>query len=113
MKNNFFKSEKTLYNLNDVVYINAENMGNFSLTVYFNTLTPIEVVGLDAIDLVMMANPSLIEGRFGKKIKFPKHKWIIHNLVAHPLMQILALLGFKKQAIWIHDATIPRPIQKI
>jgi hypothetical protein len=36
--------------------------------------------------------------------------WTVHNLVAHPTMEIirLASLGkFTKLAVWVHDVTLP------
>jgi hypothetical protein len=38
-----------------------------------------------------------------------EHMWAIHNLFAHPLMQILAWFRLYKQAIWIHNITVPKP----
>jgi hypothetical protein len=34
-------------------------------------------------------------------------KWSLHNLVAHPLSEIVYLVGFERAANWIHDATVP------
>ena len=40
--------------------------------------------------------------------KFRNHfKWTFHNLVAHPLSEIVWLFGFKSLSGWIHDASIP------
>jgi len=36
-----------------------------------------------------------------------RFKFTIHNIIAHPLMEIFALLGMSKAAIWIHDVTLP------
>jgi hypothetical protein len=36
-----------------------------------------------------------------------KIKWSLHNLVAHPLSELLHLVGFARASNWIHDATIP------
>ena len=36
--------------------------------------------------------------------------WTVHNLVAHPLMEIVYLLSFgkaKRASTWIHDVTLP------
>jgi hypothetical protein len=30
-------------------------------------------------------------------------------MIAHPLMQILALVRAYKWAMWIHDVTVPKP----
>jgi hypothetical protein len=34
-------------------------------------------------------------------------KWSMHNLVAHPLSELLYLAGFEEISNWIHDITIP------
>lgn len=62
--------------------------------------------GFDAIEAVMAIKPSALEGR---RLRWRKNAWIIHNVIGHPLMQLLALLGFKRRAIWLHDVTTPRP----
>ncbi len=41
---------------------------------------------------------------------WPKNAWVLHNLIGHPLMQILSWLGFKDLAIQVHDATVPTPM---
>lgn len=33
--------------------------------------------------------------------------WPMHNIVAHPLMQILAWIGLVSMANKVHDATLP------
>lgn len=62
--------------------------------------------GFDAIEAVMAVKPSALEGR---RLKWNKNAWVMHNFFGHPIMQFLALIGFKKTAIWIHDVTTPRP----
>lgn len=62
--------------------------------------------GFDAIEAVMAIKPSALEGR---RLRWRKNAWIVHNVIGHPLMQLLALLGFKRRAIWLHDVTTPRP----
>jgi hypothetical protein len=38
----------------------------------------------------------------------PEHfRWTIHNLVAHPLGEVLHLIGFTEIGNRIHDATVP------
>ena len=33
--------------------------------------------------------------------------WTVHNLVAHPLAELLYLFGSDRWADWVHDVTIP------
>jgi hypothetical protein len=62
--------------------------------------------GPDAIDLVMALRPSALEG---KRLRFARHAWAVHNLVGHPLLQILVWLGARRAGMAVHDATVPRP----
>jgi hypothetical protein len=64
---------------------------------------------IDAINFVYQVCPVMFEG---KKMKYPKLVWMVHNLIAHPLMQILALFKLYKWAFYIHDKTVPKPIGK-
>lgn len=34
--------------------------------------------------------------------------WGVHNVLAHPLMQMLAWLGMPVAALRVHDATLPQ-----
>jgi hypothetical protein len=36
--------------------------------------------------------------------------WAIHNLVAHPLMEILHWFGCDDWGEWLHDRTVPPEI---
>lgn len=33
--------------------------------------------------------------------------WTMHNLIGHPLMEILYWIGFKRMAAKVHDGTLP------
>ncbi len=65
------------------------------------------VTGIPAIDVIYFLKPSALEGR---RFRWIRNAWAFHNLVAHPLMQILALLKQYQLAMRIHDATVPRPL---
>lgn len=62
--------------------------------------------GFDAIEAVMLLKPSAFEGR---RMRWQRNAWAFHNFIAHPVVQILAWLGLKRQAIAFHDWTTPRP----
>ena len=34
-------------------------------------------------------------------------KWTLHNVIGHPLMEILSLFGLKRASDWVHDVTTP------
>lgn len=61
--------------------------------------------GFDAIEVVLAVKPSAVEGR--RNVRFKKGAWAFHNIIGHPLMQILVWIGFKKAAIRVHDITTP------
>lgn len=63
--------------------------------------------GTHAVDAVYLCQPSLLEG---SRFRWVKGAWALHNLVGHPLMQLLSFAGFHKAAFWVHDNTIPKPV---
>ncbi len=65
-----------------------------------------KVVGIEAVDLVMRVYPFYFEG---KRFRWVRHAWAIHNLVGHPGLQVLAWLGMPKLGMRLHDVTVPRP----
>jgi hypothetical protein len=41
-----------------------------------------------------------------------KFEYTIHNIIAHPLMEVLHLLGFNELGNKIHDITLPKKDKK-
>lgn len=76
---------------------------------YFYETSSDTVVGQPAIDLLMQLNPSILEG---KRLKFIRHAWALHNLFAHPALQILSWFKLHKIGFKIHDGTVPKPRAK-
>lgn len=68
---------------------------------------PIKVTGIQAIEVLMTLKPSALENR---RLKWARNIWALHNLVGHPLMQVLAFFRQYKWAMWVHDVTVPRPL---
>lgn len=62
------------------------------------------VHGAEATNLIMTLCPAVLEG---KQAKYRRHAWAIHNLIGHPLMQLLSWIGLTRLGIKVHDATIP------
>lgn len=104
--NRFFKINDILIRESEIRVIDCSDLENLRIKVNFFGGGYAELKGLDAIDIVMRASPHMIEG---KRFKFSKYMWIIHNMIGHPLMQILALLRLYKWAMLVHDRTIPKP----
>ncbi len=67
---------------------------------------PLELSGAPAVDLVMRLAPCFFEGR---RFRWARSGWALHNLVGHPLLQLLAWAGRTPLGLRVHDATIPRP----
>lgn len=67
---------------------------------------PVRVSGGHAVDLVMRLDPSFFEGR---RFRHVRSSWAVHNLVAHPLLQLFAWAGRTRVGLALHDATIPLP----
>jgi hypothetical protein len=63
--------------------------------------------GIEAIDFLVDNAPFMLEGR---RMRWRRWDWAFHNLVAHPLMQVLAFCRLSKWAMAVHDCTIPRPM---
>lgn len=72
----------------------------------FGDGTSTELGGAEAIDLVMRVAPSFFEGR---RFRWVRSGWALHNLLGHPLLQLLAWAGQTRAGLRLHDATIPRP----
>jgi hypothetical protein len=36
-----------------------------------------------------------------------RYKWTLHNLIAHPVSEVLYLIGLETLSNQVHDATIP------
>ncbi len=66
------------------------------------------LTGFRAIEAVFMIKPGAFEGN--PYLKWKKNAWAYHNLIVHPIMQIMVWLGMKKNAILFHDRQSPKPI---
>jgi hypothetical protein len=64
---------------------------------------------IQAIEALMTLKPSAFES---KRLRWARHAWAIHNLIGHPLMQVLAFFRLYRHAMHVHDVTVPRPKMK-
>jgi hypothetical protein len=105
-----FYGDGYIFFARDVEAIDFDHAGSLELQEIIVKLRgyqhPVVVSGFPALELVWAIKPGALEG---KRIKFHKHSWAIHNLVAHPAMQLLAFIHCYKAAMWIHDITVPKP----
>jgi hypothetical protein len=110
-KNNksFALTDEFIINLSEVCRIDISEVEQQRVLVYMNDVPePLLVTGFAAMELVWQIKPSALEG---KRIKWAKHAWSFHNIVAHPVMQLLAYCGFYRRAMWVHDITVPKPLK--
>lgn len=106
----FVRIGERLVNVDDIsiIYTNHLVSDNF-VQVKFRDGRVEVIEGMDAFNLVNELAPNALEGR---KAKYARHAWAIHNLVGHPLMQVCAFLGLSHLGIKIHDMTTPFPTIK-
>lgn len=106
MQRQFIKAGQNLIPISAVTRADISDVENGVVDI-FQGSEKIRLEGFDALEAVMLLNPSALEGR---KLRWMKNAWAFHNVVTHPLMQVLVWLGFKKAAIRLHDRTVPKPI---
>lgn len=101
----FIRAGDALINVTAIRRADCSEIEDFRLTVVHDDGVAV-LTGIQAIDAVMAIKPSALEGR---RFRWVRHAWAFHNVVAHPLMQVLAFCGFHDLALHVHDATAPRP----
>lgn len=104
----FIKTDSGVVKIDTIEYLDDRDIENLRLVVYHKHGVDV-VTGFFAIELLWQIKPSALEG---KRLHWRKHVWSIHNLFAHPLMQLLAYCRLYKWAMWIHDVTAPKPSVK-
>ena len=90
-----------------VDYTNLELNHQIKLTIDGNQ-QPQTATGFNALMIVYALSPTWLEGK--TFVKWKKNSWVVHNLFAHPLMQLLAFCKLYKWAMIVHDQTVPQPI---
>lgn len=103
--NDFAKAGTIVFRLDDVTSVDFSRIEELLIMVVLRDGQRIEVRDIDAIDLAYLVKPSVLEGR---RLAYARHAWAFHNLVAHPLMQVLAFFKAYKWAMRVHDGTVPR-----
>lgn len=90
-----------------IEWIDLSNLINKGyVKIYCKGLSGETVDGPEAFGLVMDLCPSALEG---KQAKYHKNAWAIHNIIGHPLMQVLSWIHLTQLGIKIHDMTVPNP----
>jgi hypothetical protein len=107
MTQTFVKAGSSLVPLRSIESIDLSRIEQGIARVTYDGGKTAEAQDFDAFEIVMLLAPAAIEGR---RLRWAKNAWAFHNLIAHPLMQIMVWLGFRRQALRLHDATVPRPL---
>jgi hypothetical protein len=106
MKREFVKAGNEIIRIADIDGVDISRIERGTIIISHRG-RKLEAVDFDAFEIVMLLHPAALEGR---RLKWVRHAWAFHNLVAHPLMQVMVWLGFRKLAISLHDATVPKPV---
>lgn len=105
----FAKAGAVVFALDNIAIADFSDIENLRVHVTLKTGERVLVEDIDAMELGMLIKPSVLESR---RLLWPRWTWVLHNVVGHPTLQILALLKLYKWAFWVHDATVPRPLSK-
>lgn len=104
----FFRAGDSLLRLSDVREVDVRHLADYRVSVRLTDERVFDLAGPDAIELVLLTKPSAMEGR---RLRWVRHRWALHNLVGHPGMQVLVWLRLSKLGIWLHEVTTPRQTQ--
>lgn len=104
----FAKVNDQLIHFDEIKKVELSELMTETIIVYCKDGSEHTVTGFAALELVWLLKPSALEGK--QYIKWKKHYWAIHNLLAHPIMQLLAFARLYKQAIFVHEVTVPKPV---
>lgn len=102
----FFIDGDKVINVSTIEHVDLHCIEQLILRVYPVKGLSFVVSGHRAIELLMLIKPSALEG---KRLKWIRHAWMLHNFVGHPLMQILTFCNLPNLAMAIHEATVPKP----
>jgi hypothetical protein len=103
----FINFNKKLVNIDTIDCITTDDLTSHGfIHVHFKDGQMECVEGVKAVEVVMRLCPAALEGR---QMKYIRHRWAVHNLIGHPLMQVLSWLGLPKLGIRVHDVTAPYP----
>lgn len=104
----FVKLDNRIVPISEIIDIDISEVHTETVIVSLMDGSTSIVTGFFAVELVWLLKPSALEGN--NKIKWKKNVWAVHNLIAHPFMQIFAWCKWYKLAIWLHEITVPKPI---
>lgn len=100
------KVGKTIVPFHAITKVDCERLEELVVVLHLNDGSTLEARDIDAVELMMQYKPVVVEGH---RLRYGKWMWLVHNIIGHPGMQLLALLRCYKAAFWLHDVTVPRP----
>lgn len=103
----FIKCNNFLFKKEDITFIDCNHIESLKIKIKIKSNEEFVIEGITALELIMQIKPSMLEG---KRLKWHKNMWLIHNMIGHPLMNVFALFRCYKLAFWIHEITIPKPL---
>lgn len=103
----FLKCDNAIVPLGSVASIDTARVEELVIVVVTVDGKSHQATDILAVELLMQTRPGAMEG---KRLRWPRRAWVFHNLVGHPLMQLLALVGLYGLAMKVHDGTVPRPV---
>lgn len=100
------KIGKMVIPFHSIKKVDCTNLEMLVINVYLNDGSIFQAQNIEAVELMMQLKPSVVEGH---RLSYGKLDWFLHNMLGHPIMQLLSLVRLYKLAFWVHDATVPRP----
>ena len=109
VKTRFIKLDDAVISREAISEIDTARIEELILYVYTKSGACYLATDLNAIELLMQIYPAAFEGC---RLKYYKFMWLIHNLIGHPIMQLLAMIRCYNLAFWVHNVTAPKPLGK-
>lgn len=107
MSTEFGKAAGHVFNVADVVEADFTQIEDLRAVIKLRNGTEITALDIDALEAAYLIKPTVVEG---KRLRFATRAWVVHNLIGHPLMQMLAFFGKYELAFKVHDDTAPRAL---
>lgn len=102
----FIRARDRLISIESIRWIDTADL-EAGLIVVHHDGEESEISGTLAVEAILQLKPSALEGR---RLRWLRRAWLLHNLVGHPLLMLLALLGRVDLGLRVHEATVPTPI---
>jgi hypothetical protein len=99
------KADGRIFKLDQVVLADFSKLPELEVLICLSTGQQFKAYDIDAVELAYALKPSVIEGR---RLRHARHMWIVHNIIGHPLMSVLAACKCYRAAFWVHDMTVPK-----